>query len=1679
MADLAKQTSEAFGDIEFEASLGEFLDKDPVAALGFDPANIKFNIPQGDKYGTKYLREEDVIHYGPDTGSSKDIIIHEFRHRGHQLLRNEIEKNPQAFVEKYGQDVVDFLTGKFSETTGIPYSGDRHEEFRTELGDNIEATFVKPRPTREQFLEQMKDALGDSADLFTEEELVNLGVKNYVKNVDNIGYLKDKTELVTKEDQEKYKNILTKVRQAASDLIKERRGYAEGGVSMLPAVDDDTRSTEEYLEANKPMDISSVPSFKRPMDASDNDPLVGEDDAGNPVYRTMLGNTYTVRRNPDQRTTRTRIEEDVLPAVRNYLADPTAPTADQAIAAAKAIAGDAWETISIPGDLLSGEKGASDVTLGQVFELTGGTAAASTMFDVPGGRDTLRIFGSVRMKGAAKDKNLKKAIKLAEKTGVPNQGAIPEDVNRDIWSKTGWFVNPDDGQWRFHIDDSNSTLNSFDEVFKTQGKTSFEALSKANLPIEKARPVEMSRVLNHENLYQRYPEFKNEKVYFFVDTSEDGKKLLGSVRNNKLYINLGGEKFKNFEDIQSVLLHELQHKVQRREGLIRGASAEQIPEELVVKRDKEISNLKAPIVKEKEKLENELNAIENRLREEIRNAETPIPGLTAQQEIEIWKKKPYNPEKMDHDGPSWAALGREYGVKPAVIQKAWGRVNIQDHLRSEQQKLNLAILNKDSEIYALNQESFDIETNFYEGAGGEIEARLVQKMFDDPSIRLQMEKLKKAGLADFPLDIQKEMLQSERTKVFDYSGDQGVDPIKYEVEPRRVPEQPSFLSNVKSKLGFSEDSVIPSNTKKVFRGHKKGESVNANVDSEGFTFYTDDKKTADSYASTFKDEGTVSEAEVDLGNSLKGSPVEVREALGLEPSASFEELASKAKENGYDSVEVLRNQKGDRPFSEYLVFNEQKPEITLKDFGYYVDNPAKWGNTDWAKQKQAVAEKYAREGGKSAQKLLSGPQTAFLGIDNKKPLYLDTEFLSTLKGANDEVTDMSNPKYVDLKESVEKEGFVPDQKGNKILIGINHKGEAFIMEGNNRVAIAKEFGAPSVKAEVRYYNGAEEVDGPYSPQNILKYASQAPKQFAEGGAVGNMNRQMELFARGGLKDDGMNMDPVSGNEVPSGSLAKEVRDDIPAQLSEGEYVVPADVVRYYGVKFFEDLRDQAKMGLTEMEADGRIGGEPVMDQGITEEDLAALDQMLTTGAYNGGLMDKLEYAAKNDPVVNQRLNRGGMVVGFAEGGMTQSLYSDPTQIDMVINKVMAAARQNPEIMKQLSARGIQINRTEPQMPPQQMNQANPPQEARQAMAVGGPVVPMPGVPGPNAPMEQRTSYITSPTTVNPVYTVPGASYSYAEDGALPTPKPQEPVASPEYCNSIGMMFDPTTNACVPKPQAQTSDDDGAPAVQAPKWFEKYDYTDPTSVYQKSMNMLGYTEEDEKEEAKAEGLLGTIGGKIGEALGGIFEGGMLGGVIKQQKAAEAMANAALLDAMGYEDEAEKLKNQVAAYRDANDLKTDGFFDSTKTLTRQLADARGMIFNEETGTISRIGGTGAVTPVDKPAPTTTTPSSSGDDDDNGPVFEKPTEPTPSSGPSYGYNYTTTDEGQTATPTITSPGGTAGAGGGQTGSDTRPDDPRGEGQYGGPSTSSSSSGVSPTGDDIEGTPFYKGGLMKRPKR
>ena len=181
-------------------------------------------------------------------------------------------------------------------------------------------------------------------------------------------------------------------------------------------------------------------------------------------------------------------------------------------------------------------------------------------------------------------------------------------------------------------------------------------------------------------------------------------------------------------------------------------------------------------------------------------------------------------------------------------------------------------------------------------------------------------------------------------------------------------------------------------------------------------------------------------------------------------------------------------------------------------------------------------------------------------------------------------------------------------------------GESYIsttMENKAAIALRREL-AEAGYTHIPYENSLEDmesisyimlVDRPKDSPAVLRdtrakfdpeQANNPDLRLAEGGKVGNMSmkKQMSLFEYGGIADDGMTKDPVSGNNVPPGSLAKEVRDDIPAMLSEGEYVVPADVLRFYGVNFFENLRNQAKNGLQNMEQNGRIGGTPMTQQDV-------------------------------------------------------------------------------------------------------------------------------------------------------------------------------------------------------------------------------------------------------------------------------------------------------------------------------------------------------------------------------------------------------------------------------------------------------------------------------------------------
>jgi len=140
------------------------------------------------------------------------------------------------------------------------------------------------------------------------------------------------------------------------------------------------------------------------------------------------------------------------------------------------------------------------------------------------------------------------------------------------------------------------------------------------------------------------------------------------------------------------------------------------------------------------------------------------------------------------------------------------------------------------------------------------------------------------------------------------------------------------------------------------------------------------------------------------------------------------------------------------------------------------------------------------------------------------------------------------------------------------------------------------------------------------------------------------------YAEGGFLDDGASVDPVSGNEVPTGSLAEEVRDDIPAQLSEGEFVVPADVVRFIGLDKLMKMREAAKVGLANMEAEGQMGGQPAP---IMEE------PMMNDPMMNDPMMDD---SLEMDELIDGMDSEGfeGAVQQFADGGSVIPTYKDYT-----------------------------------------------------------------------------------------------------------------------------------------------------------------------------------------------------------------------------------------------------------------------------------------------------------------------------------------------------------------------------------------------------------------------------------
>ena len=177
------------------------------------------------------------------------------------------------------------------------------------------------------------------------------------------------------------------------------------------------------------------------------------------------------------------------------------------------------------------------------------------------------------------------------------------------------------------------------------------------------------------------------------------------------------------------------------------------------------------------------------------------------------------------------------------------------------------------------------------------------------------------------------------------------------------------------------------------------------------------------------------------------------------------------------------------------------------------------------------------------------------------------------------------------------------------------------------------------------------------------------KGKAKGGDIG---KQMEMFQDGGLKDEGGTKAPVSGNDVPPGATQEEVRDDIPSQLSEGEFVFPADVVRYIGLEKLMTMTQEAKMGLKMMEKMGQMGNSEeasmpddmpfsIIDIEIAEDDDEEEDKDKTikanTGTYVPPAIAEPAQAFRYTPTSNQPKEEGRATFASLMGDVAKGIKS--------------------------------------------------------------------------------------------------------------------------------------------------------------------------------------------------------------------------------------------------------------------------------------------------------------------------------------------------------------------------------------------------------------------------------------
>jgi len=154
----------------------------------------------------------------------------------------------------------------------------------------------------------------------------------------------------------------------------------------------------------------------------------------------------------------------------------------------------------------------------------------------------------------------------------------------------------------------------------------------------------------------------------------------------------------------------------------------------------------------------------------------------------------------------------------------------------------------------------------------------------------------------------------------------------------------------------------------------------------------------------------------------------------------------------------------------------------LEDFGFKTDNPG----GDWLESKLRFAERSKADAEPDTYRANLGNSDGVTGYF-QRPLNINPKVFKDVKGAMGEENFRPDPtKLKNLKKNIAEEGY--DKFRGTILIHVREDGEPFIVEGNHRIIEAIESDRPTIPVEIKYLRGAEEVQGDFSPEEIIKYA---------------------------------------------------------------------------------------------------------------------------------------------------------------------------------------------------------------------------------------------------------------------------------------------------------------------------------------------------------------------------------------------------------------------------------------------------------------------------------------------------------------------------------------------------------------------------------------------------------------